>query len=79
MPNLKKLLSKFSGGERKIIESVIEAIVFSRWRGLDIKKLKGHQDVYRVRKGNLRIIFTKSKKDIFILSVDRRRENTYKI
>lgn len=79
MPSLKKSLSKFSKEERELIEFLIKVIISLRWRGLDIKKLKGCQDVFRVRKGNIRIIFTKNKKDIFILSIDRRRESTYKL
>jgi len=79
MPSLEKLLSKFSKEERKVIEFLIEEIIALRWRDLDIKKLKGYQDVFRVRKGDLRIIFAKDKRDIFILSIDRRRESTYKI
>lgn len=79
MPSLQKLLSKFNKEERELIRSLIEAIIALHWRGLDIKKLKGHQDFFRVRKGDIRIIFTKNKKDIFILSINRRRESTYKI
>mgnify|MGYP001588520449 CR=1 FL=1 len=79
MPSIKKLISKFSKEERKVLERLIEEVVSLRWRGLDIKKLKGYQDVFRVRKGDLRIIFTRSKKDIFILAIDRRRESTYRV
>ena len=45
---------------------------------LDIKKLKGVDDIYRVRIGNLRIIFKKEPKDIRILDIGRRDENTYR-
>ena len=79
MPDLKKLLSKFNKQERKIIESLIKVIVSLRWDNLDIKKLKGHQNIFRVRKGKIRIIFTKDNKDIFIITIERRREDTYKL
>ena len=79
MPSLKKLLSKFSKEERRMIESLIESVVSLNWRNLDIKKLKGHQNIFRVRKSNIRIIFTKENKNIFILSIDRRSESTYKL
>ncbi len=79
MPSLKKLLSKFSREERKTIEATIESIVSLDWEQLDIKKLKGHQNVFRVRKGSLRIIFLKKDKDIFIAAIDRRSEKTYKL
>lgn len=78
MPNLKKLLSKLDKEEREITESLIEKIISLNWRKLDIKKLKGHQNIFRVRKGKIRIIFAKDKKDIFILAIERCRESTYK-
>jgi len=78
MPSLKKLLSKFNEKEREIIESLIGEIIFLHWRKLDIKKLKGYQNIFRARKGKIRIIFMKKNKDIFILAIERRRENIYK-
>lgn len=79
MPSLKKLLAKFSKEEREVLERLIEEIVSLRWRGLDIKKLKGYQDVFRVRKGDIRIIYRAEGKKVFVLSIDRRRESTYKM
>ena len=78
MPTLKKLLSKFSREEQQTLESLVGKIISSSWRGLDIKKLKGYQDIFRLRKGKLRIIFTKSNKSILILAIDNRSEKTYK-
>ena len=78
MPSLKKLLSRFNKEERKIIEFLIEKIISLDWRNLDIKKLRGHQDIFRVRKAKIRIIFAKDKKEIFIITIERRREDTYK-
>lgn len=79
MPSLKKLLSKFTKDEQKTIESLIESVVSLNWESLDIKKLKGYQNIFRLRKGDTRIIFSKEKKDIFILAIDRRSESTYKL
>ncbi len=78
MPNLKKLLSRLNKEERKIVEFLIEKIISLNWHNLDIKKLKGYQNIFRVRKGKIRIIFTKDKKEIFVIAIERRRENTYK-
>jgi len=78
MHNLKKLLFKFDKEERKIIEFLIKKIISLNWRNLNIKKLKGYQDIFRVRKGKIRIIFSKNKKEIYIISIERRCENTYK-
>ena len=79
MPSVKKLLSKFSREEREKLELFIKAINSLNWRNLDVKKLKGYQNIFRVRKGKIRIVFTKDKKDISILSIDRRHENIYKL
>lgn len=79
MPDLKKSLSRFNKEERLKIESLIESIFSFNWSHLDIKKLKGHQNIFRVRKGKIRIIFTRNKEEIFILAIERRREDTYKL
>ncbi len=78
MPSLKKLLSKFNGEEREVIEFLIKKIISLNWRDLDIKKLRGYQNIFRVRKAKIRIIFAKDKKEIFIITIERRREDTYK-
>ena len=79
MSNIKKLLSRFDREEGRVLESLIKEIVSLNWVGLDVKKLKGHQNIFRVRKGRLRIIFAKDKKDIFIFAIERRPEDIYKL
>ena len=79
MSDLKKLLSKFSKEERRAIEFLIEKIISLNWHSLDIKKLRGYKDIFRVRKGKIRIIFIKNEKNIFILNIERGREDTYKL
>lgn len=78
MPSLKKLLSKFNKEEREIIEFLIEKIISLNWRDLDIKKLRGYQNIFRIRKGKIRIIFAKDKKEVSVIAIERRREDTYK-
>lgn len=78
MPNLSQLLSKFDKEERRALVPLIEAIISLNWQNLDIKKLKGYQNIFRVRKGKIRVVFAKNKKDISILVIERRREDTYK-
>jgi len=78
MSKLKKLLSKFDKEERRIIETLIERIISLNWRSLNVKKLKGYQNIFRVRKGKIRIIFAKEENNIFVFSIDRRSEDTYK-
>jgi len=78
MPPLSKLLSKLNKTERITAEFLIEKILSLNWSALDIKKLKGHQNIFRVRKGKIRIIFFKNNQEIFIVSIARRCKDTYK-
>ena len=78
MPSLKKLLSRFEKAERIILENLIERIFSLNLQNLDIKKLKGQNDIFRVRKGKLRIIYSlNDKKEVNILAIERRSETTY--
>jgi len=78
MPALRKFLSRFNKEERTILEALIEKIISLNWHGLDIKKLQGYDDIFRLRKGKLRIIFYKRKAGISIINIERRNEGTYK-
>lgn len=79
MPTLRKLLSKFNREDRVILEFLIEKIISLNWHGLDIKKLQGYNDIFRLRKGKLRIIFYKHKAGISVINIERRSEKTYKL
>ena len=79
MPTLKKLLGRFNKEERIILETLIEKIISLEWHGLDIKKLQGYADIFRLRKGKIRIIFYKRKLGISIINIERRSEKTYKL
>ena len=78
MPPLSKLLSKFNKDDRLVLEFLIEKIIFLDWDGLDIKKLQGYDDIYRLRKGKLRVIFYKRKSSISIINIKHRNDKTYK-
>ena len=75
---IKKLLAKLSPKERDIVKLLIMRIKLDDLDGLDIKQLKGHADLFRVRKGRLRIVYHKSSTKFLIVRVDRRNEKTYK-
>ena len=79
MPDLKKLLSRFNKSERIVLETLIERIFSLDWRNLDVKRLKGYKNIYRLRKGKLRIIYQLlNQKEIYIIAIERRSETTYK-
>ena len=79
MKDSDKLLRKFSAKERGIIVLLVERIVQHGLEGLDCKKLKGYRNLFRVRKGNIRIIFELTDKDANILTIERRGDTTYNL
>lgn len=78
MDKVTKLLKKLSAKERERLEEMLALLLSDNVSSLDIKKLKGVDDVYRVRTGDLRVIFQKQGKEVRILEVSRRDESTYK-
>ena len=77
MNKIEKFLKKLSKKERLNIENLIRNILNDNTSHLYIKKLVGRQDIYRVRKGNIRIIYQKTAKDIRLLLLEKRSDNTY--
>ena len=74
-----KLLAKLPKNDLIRLKSVITKIILVEYDELDLKSLKGHKDVIRVRVGSYRIIFrVSSKTESEILSIARRNEKTYK-
>lgn len=76
MNKVEKLLRKLSDREMVIVKGLLSKIHSGNYRNLDIKKLKGNKNLFRVRKGNIRIIFS-AEDEIRILSVSRRNDTTY--
>ena len=79
MDKISKALRRFSATEREAIKIVLNCLKSGRLVGLDIKKLKGRSDIFRIRKGDIRIIYRETDGDIFILAIERRKEKTYKL
>ena len=79
MDKIQKALQKFTQKERALIQSLLEKLDSGNTKGLDIKKLKGRNDIFRVRKGDMRIIYRlNGREKILVLAIERRREDTYK-
>ncbi len=77
MNKLDKFLYKLDKKTRTIIKKVISLIVLGDFSMLDIKKLKGNQNRYRIKIGRVRIIFDKIKSGNRIQDISFRDENTY--
>jgi len=79
MDKITKALKQLSIKEKKLVKEVLSHIADHNYKGVDVKKLKGRKNIFRVRKGDIRIIFcTISSKEIKILTIERRSEKTYK-
>ena len=79
MYKIKKAIEKLTPKEREKIKSIMIMIKSRRFKNLDIKKLKGRDDIFRVRKGRLRVIYGADQKgNIFILAIERRSDITYR-
>lgn len=78
MDKIAKALLSLSIKERELIKSILLKVKAGDFSGLDLKKLKNCTDIFRVRKGKVRIIFRQDSADnYFILAVERRSDNTY--
>jgi len=75
---IKKLLAKLSQQDRNIIKLLVLRITMDDILGLDIKKIRGHGNLFRVRKNRLRIVYSKDNDKILIIKIDLRNEKTYK-
>ena len=77
MERLEKNLNSLSENQKIKIKEILLKIKSGNLNNLDLKKLKGREDVFRVRKGKIRVIFYYKKDEIYILSIEKRNDNTY--
>jgi mRNA-degrading endonuclease RelE of RelBE toxin-antitoxin system len=78
MNKIDKYLHKLPPKEREMLNILIDQIECCDLINLDIKKLKGYFNSYRVRKGNTRIIFHFDAIGRAIIdSIQRRSDNMY--
>jgi mRNA interferase RelE/StbE len=79
MDKISKALAKLTVREKEVIAEIFTKIQNGKIAGLDLKKLKGYDDIYRVRFGKWRVIYrTDDRGKIFLVSFDRRNDHTYK-
>ena len=77
MERLEKNLNSLSENQKIKIKEILLKIKSGNLNNLDLKKLKEREDVFRVRKGKIRVIFYYKKDEIYILSIEKRNDNTY--
>jgi mRNA-degrading endonuclease RelE of RelBE toxin-antitoxin system len=79
MNKISKALKKFKTKERAELKKILLKVKSGKLDGLDIKKLKNKNNIFRIRKGRLRVIFIKKDDSVAILSIEKRSDNTYNL
>lgn len=79
MDKIDKTLTKIPIKQRKLILQTVADIIENKIADLDVKKIKGSANIFRVRVGQYRIIFERvsAGKNIVTL-IAKRDEKTYK-
>lgn len=77
MGKLDTQLAKIPAKDRQEIERIVERIIDRDFSHLDVKKLKGLKNIFRVQRGNFRVIFEFAESGPRIHSIERRSEHTY--
>lgn len=79
MDKITKALQKLLAKERHQVKTILLRLLTGETAGLDIKKLRDRKDIFRIRVGNMRIIYrTDPKEKIVVLAIARRNKKTYK-
>lgn len=77
MNKIGKFLHKLDKKRRLEVEGVLSKIALGDLYELDIKKLQGRKEVYRVRMGTIRIQFVKTKSGNVVIDISFRDNTTY--
>jgi mRNA-degrading endonuclease RelE of RelBE toxin-antitoxin system len=77
MDAIEKALKKLNAKERERVKELLEKLALGALQGLDIKKLQGRDDIFRARKGDVRVVYRKTGDALSILLIERRSEHTY--
>ena len=77
MNRIEKFLAALDADRRYQVEAVILRIVANDLAGMDVKKLKGRAQEFRVRVGSMRIQYTQVGNENRIFSLEWRSSHTY--
>ena len=77
--NFTKFLRKLSRKDKEVILAIYRQILARDFAGLQIRKLVGQKDIFRVRHGRIRVIYWDNGKDTpEILKATFRDDSTYR-
>ena len=78
MNKIDKALRKLTPKERGWVKDALEKLRTNETENLDLKKLRGREDVFRIRKGSVRIIYRRDTDGaMFLISIERKSDTTY--
>lgn len=78
MNKIEKFLKNLSSKNRQAVKSILIKVLSGELQGLDVKKLKGHKNLFRVRLGDMRIVFFQEEEEEFnIIFIGRRGDSKY--
>lgn len=78
MDKIEKAWQRLTPEERETVKDILVKLKNRQFQNLNLKKLKGRDDIFRVRKGRIRIIYRAGvASQIFILAIERRNDTTY--
>ncbi len=75
---IRKFVDRLTPKQREVAKLLILRVKLSDTEGLDVKRLQGHEDMYRVRKGRLRIVYLKNATEFRVVHMDWRDDQTYR-
>ena len=74
MDKIQKFLLKLTKKERALIRKILGDILILNLQNYDLKPLKGYKGFFRLRKGDVRIVFAKEKTMGIIIDIDYRKD-----
>ena len=77
--SIEEFLAKVTAKEKTVLDAVAKKVQENDLTELDIKKLSGYEDLFRVRKGKFRIIFQINKTSTKMLTIEKRSDTTYNL
>ena len=78
MDKVQKALAKLPKQHREIFDALMVKLMARDFLGLNLARMKGFKDVYRVKHGRFRVIFRMNGQGLFVLEVGLRSEKTYR-
>ena len=79
MDKINKALLRLPDKQRQLLLAAFARVVAGNTDGLDIKKLRGHSDLYRLRVGDSRLVYrVEPSMEPVVVFVGKRDDQTYR-